>query len=254
MTCTVAQTTTYTAVDVGKVLDCFAADFDMQAQATGLRSREDARATSDDVKTMAKQGYLKEVNVYLEDETSRIVRAAKYEVSTDAALWTSRRPGNNLWPRLRGGWLKVYVVWSDAWWQLSDARREAFRDGLQRRWGTWDIDTSFPTLTCRADRCGTPHPQRPRRCYRAGRYVRADAQGNSGAEGIVIIECLAREKGARKRGQGLCRCTFPADSYATSCATRSYCCRRSRVVAGSRSRFLGVFRGHGRGRPKNATA
>jgi Bacterial HORMA domain family 1 len=152
MTGTATQTSTYTAADVGKVLDCFAADFDMVAQATGLRTRENARATSEDVTRMAVHGYLKEVNVYLEDETGRIVRAAKYEVSTDAALWTAQRPGNNLWPRLPGGRLNVYVVWSDAWRRLSEARRQVFRETLKRPWGTWDLDTSFPTLTRRADR------------------------------------------------------------------------------------------------------
>ena len=57
--------TTYTTADIGKVIDCFAADFDMVAQSTGLRTREDARAVSADVKTMAQNGYLAEVDLVL---------------------------------------------------------------------------------------------------------------------------------------------------------------------------------------------
>src|SRR4051812_11923474 len=99
--------TTYTTADIGKVVDCFAADFDMVAQSTGLRSRENARAVADDVKTFAQHGYLVDVNLCLQDAFGRIVRAAKYEVSTNASLWTAQRPGNNLWPRTPGGDLVV---------------------------------------------------------------------------------------------------------------------------------------------------
>jgi hypothetical protein len=151
------ETITYTTADIAKVLDCFAADFDMMAQATGLRTRNDARATSDDVKTMAIQGYLEEVNVYLEDESGRIVRAVKYEVSTDAGLWTSQRPGNNLWPRLRGGKLIVHVIRTEAWWQLSERRRAALGAALKQPWGSADLDTTFPMLTRRADRDYASH-------------------------------------------------------------------------------------------------
>ena len=152
MTGTWSETISYTTADIGKVLDCFAADFDMLAQSTGLRTRENARDVSEDVKMMAKNGHLKEVNIYLEDATGTILRAVKYEVSTDAMLWTSQRPGNNLWPRLPGGHLKIHVTYSPAWWQLTEQQRQPFIAQRRCTWGTLDLDTSFPTLSSHYDR------------------------------------------------------------------------------------------------------
>ena len=53
-----SATQTFTTTDVGRVLDCFAADFDGMGQSTGLRSREDTKALASDVKLMAQSGYL----------------------------------------------------------------------------------------------------------------------------------------------------------------------------------------------------
>lgn len=144
--------TTYTTADIGKVVDCFAADFDMVAQSTGLRTRESARAVANDVKTIAQHGYLAEVNLCLQDAYGRILRAAKYEVSADAALWTAQRPGNNLWPRTPGGGLVVLVTYSSEWLKLSALQQSNFTAKLKESWGASDIDTSFSNLTRHADR------------------------------------------------------------------------------------------------------
>ena len=48
---------------------------------------------------LAQKGYLLEANIVLKDSAGRVIRAAKYEVSTDASTLTAQRPGNNLWPR-----------------------------------------------------------------------------------------------------------------------------------------------------------
>jgi len=144
--------TTYTTADIGKVIDCFAADFDMVAQSTGLRTREDARSVSADVKMMAQHGYLAEVDLCLADAGGRIIRAAKYEISTNAVLWTAQRPGNNLWPRTIGGSLQVVVTYSAKWRSLTQSQQVAFETKLKESWGASNIDTSFPNLTRHADR------------------------------------------------------------------------------------------------------
>jgi len=136
---------TYTIADVGKVIDCFAADLDMIVQATGFWTREYARNTSDDIKLMAQHDYLKEVNICLIDPSSKTVRAAKYEVSTDAGLWTAQRPGNNLWPRISGSSLSVILRQSKAWPQ-------SFADKLKCGWGDCNVDTSFSHLSRQHDR------------------------------------------------------------------------------------------------------
>jgi hypothetical protein len=145
-------TRTYTTADVGKVLDCFAADFDGMGQSTGLRTRENTKAVAADVKLMAQQGYLAEVNLYLTDADRETIRAAKYKVSTDGASLTASRPGNYLWPRTPGGQLCVHVTYSQAWWNLSETQKANFRLRLQLQWGTLTLDTSFPMLTRYSDR------------------------------------------------------------------------------------------------------
>jgi hypothetical protein len=147
-----SYTHSYTIIDIGKVLDSFAADFDMVAQSTGLRTRQDVQETSSDVKRMAQHGYLKIVNLYLRDIAGTITRAAKYDVSTNGGSLTGARPGNALWPRTPGGMLCVYVEHNGEWSALSDASRLAFNQSLNKTWGSYALDTSFPRLTRSADR------------------------------------------------------------------------------------------------------
>ena len=143
---------TYTIVDIGKVLDCFAADFDGMGQSTGLRARENTKAVAADVKLIAQPGYLSEVNVYLLDAFGKEIRAAKYRVTKDTGMLTASRPGNYLWPRTPGGSLCVHVTYSGEWWQLSEPQKVAFRERLGLRWGSLDLDTSFPMLRQQYDR------------------------------------------------------------------------------------------------------
>lgn len=146
------DSTTFTTADIGKVFDCFAADYDMVAQSTGLKTRDYVKRIAEDVKTMARNGYLNEVNICLENENGEIIRAAKYEVSTDASLWTSQRPGNNLWPRTPGGSLNVITSYSSKWKSLTDAQKASFRSQLKESWVSTNIDISFPTLSRSHDR------------------------------------------------------------------------------------------------------
>lgn len=141
-----SATHTFTMADVGRVLDCFAADLDGIGQSTGLRTRDDTKAIAADVKLMAQKGYLAEVNIYLKTASGTIIRAAKYEVNTNAGTLTASGPGNYLWPRTPGGQLCVHVTHTYAWWELSDLQRAFFESRLLRPWGILNLDTSFPTL------------------------------------------------------------------------------------------------------------
>ncbi len=145
-------TRTFTNVDVGKVLDCFAADLDGVGQSTGLRTRENTKAVAADVKLMAMYGYLAEVNLYLKNINGSTIRAAKYEVSMDGSSLVASRPGNYLWPRTPGGLLCVHVTYSQTWWGLSETQQANFRQRLGLQWGTLNLDTSFPMLTRYSDR------------------------------------------------------------------------------------------------------
>jgi hypothetical protein len=85
--------------------------------------------------------------------TGKEIRAAKYTVSTDAGLWSSQRPGNNLWPRQVAGSLSVVVSYTSTWYELSVAARRRFHnEECRRTWGPSSIDTTYPGLVGRFDR------------------------------------------------------------------------------------------------------
>jgi hypothetical protein len=152
MSLTESLTETYSVADIGKVIDCVAADLDMNAQSTALLTREVARNCAADVKSMAQKGYLTEANVVLKDASGVVKKAAKYEVATDASTLTAQRPGNNLWPRMPGGELCVVVRYSQKWRNLTDAQRTAFMQTMATGLSPSNIDLSFPSLSRTADR------------------------------------------------------------------------------------------------------
>jgi hypothetical protein len=152
MSYTETLTQTYTIADIGKVIDCFAADLDMTSQSTGLLSRDLVKQYATDVKAMAQRGYLVEANIVLKDSAGSVIRAAKYEVSTDAASLTASRPGNNRWPPTPGGELSIVLQNSQKWRDLTDSQRAAFEKTLGTSWIASKTDISFPGLTRYTDR------------------------------------------------------------------------------------------------------
>ena len=149
MSFTGTQTTTFTVVDIRKVVDNFAADFSMKAQATGLRTRENVAEIVYDLKILAEGGYLENVKLILKDASGTEIRGTKYTVSNSAAGWVSERPGHNLWPRTPGGVLKVIAGLTCEWWAKTEEEKAAFISvyGLHWSWSLTTEDTSFATLT-----------------------------------------------------------------------------------------------------------
>ena len=146
MSSTSTQTTTYTVVDIRKVVDCFAADFSMMSQSTGLRSRDSVAHTVSDLKVFAEHGYLVSVTLFLEDKDGAKLRVAIYKVADSAVGWTSDRPGNSLWPRTLDGCLWVLATLSHEWWKLTASSRETFIKN-QALHGTWAITEKDTSLT-----------------------------------------------------------------------------------------------------------
>lgn len=145
-------TVTYTASDISKVVDMFAADYNMIAQASGLSTRDYISKVISDIKAMARAEYLSRVTVCLLDAGKNPVQAAAYEVSTDASSWTPSRPGNNLWPRTPSGSLNVIVSYNKNWSKLTATSKATFEASLNLRWSDSDIDISFPRLNSSTDR------------------------------------------------------------------------------------------------------
>lgn len=146
MSATGTQSTTFTAVDIRKVVDNFAADFSMIAQATGLRSRDSIAHDIADLKIFAEKKYLVRVTLILENAAREQIRGARYEVSQAATGWTSDRPGNNLWPKTPNGSLQVIATMSQAWWDKSDQAKKDFiaANGIH---GSWEVSTKDVSLS-----------------------------------------------------------------------------------------------------------
>jgi hypothetical protein len=148
MTATATQTTTFTVADIRKVVENFAADFSMMAQATGLWSRESVAEVVYDLRVFAEYGYLVSVSVILRDAGGNKIRAAVYSVSEAASSWKSEQPGNNLWPKTVGGSLNVIADMTSAWWNKTDAQRKSFIEnhGLNGSWPPSRRDNSLHSL------------------------------------------------------------------------------------------------------------
>src|SRR5216684_5667327 len=146
---TSSQTTTFTATDIRKVVDSFAADFWMISQSTGLWSRENVESTVSDLKALAEAGYLLGVVLILWDSGGNKVRARRYTVSTQAIAWGNDQPGGNLWPRLEGGSLQVIGTLSPTWWSKSPEAKKQVSEtiGLKFSWDLTSTDTSFSDMT-----------------------------------------------------------------------------------------------------------
>jgi hypothetical protein len=142
------QTTTYTVVDIRKVVDKFAADFATMALATGIHDRDYVAKVVTDLKAFAENGCLERVNMILKDASGTQVRAAVYTVSNAAAGWKSDRPGNNLWPPTPGGSLLV-VAATKNWNKKTPGEKASFiaQNEMNFTWPATSEDTSFVGLT-----------------------------------------------------------------------------------------------------------
>ena len=68
-TATTTLSSTYSTVDVGKVVDQFTADLHMLGAATDLASPQRAADVGHDIKLMAKRGYIDRVDIVLLNAT-----------------------------------------------------------------------------------------------------------------------------------------------------------------------------------------
>ena len=137
---------TYTAADVVKVADRFGADLVMLAQSTEAMSVAWAENSIHDVKAKAKKDYINRVSVVLKDAQGNVIRGRRYDVSTDASLWSSERPGDNIWPKTPDGSLTVIVHNTSAWNALGATAKANFEATLKQSWSSSDVDTDFPGM------------------------------------------------------------------------------------------------------------
>jgi hypothetical protein len=139
---TASATASYTVLDVEKVVRRVKADLLMIADSTGGWTPEKAGHYAHDIEVLAKAGYLDYVDVTLFSNGVE-VKAARFEVDTDAGGMTCARPGGVLWPKVAGAYLRLVLGYSSTY--TADARA-AIKTQLKIDWSPTDADTSHSSL------------------------------------------------------------------------------------------------------------
>jgi len=150
MTTTLTQT--FNRDDIRRVYASFAADYRIVAEWTKLHSPAFVDETIEQIKVLAEEQYLREVHLQLTSSSGVIREAVVYRVSTTASGWSSDRPGNLYWANYDGDRLKLIVYFSEIWWALSKAQRDAFAAVHMPGWGTSGFDGNYGTMSSSSDR------------------------------------------------------------------------------------------------------
>lgn len=145
MTYVASRTETYSDVDIENVFRRFTADLRMIADSSGAITRTKAENYGYDVEYLAKNRYLRSVDVTF-ISGGKEIKAARYTVNTAAADLTPSRPGGVLWPRISGASLQVVISHTQAWRDLPEASRAIIRTRLKLAWVPTTADTSHSTL------------------------------------------------------------------------------------------------------------
>src|SRR4051794_24325693 len=142
MTYTASETYTYTITDIENVVRRFSADLVMIAQSSGTITEAKAREYAHDIEVLAKNGYLKQVDLTLLIGTMEI-KAIQYTVNTAAASLSMSRPGGVLWPHIPDATLRIVLSYTD---EYSASARESIKGKLKIAWVPTDADTRHAML------------------------------------------------------------------------------------------------------------
>jgi hypothetical protein len=142
MSQTYTSTETYSVVDVELVARRVKADLIMIASSTGAVSEDKAKEWAHDVELLAKNGYLKMVDLTLFSNNVEH-KAIQFKVNTESGDLTMSRPGA-LWPRLPNPDLRIVLVYTAAY---DAAAKEKMSGKLLIGWTPTSADTSHSTLT-----------------------------------------------------------------------------------------------------------
>lgn len=136
-------TNTYTYSDIATVMRRFTADIVMIAQSSGAITEEKARQYAYDAEELAKNGYLKKVDLTLLNSGSEVC-ATQYTVNTSSGGLSLSRPGGVRWPHVADPFLRIVLTYTEAY---DAAAREKMKSKLNINWMPSTADTSHTSLT-----------------------------------------------------------------------------------------------------------
>lgn len=145
-------TDTFNRDDIRRVYASFAADYKIVAEWTELHSAYWIEKNIAEIKLFAEAQYIESLHLQLVSSDGRLCRAAVYQVTTNASLWSADRPGDLRWKANGGDSLRLIVYYSKKWWDLTDAERQAFREEHNITWSTTDFDGDYSGLVPSIDK------------------------------------------------------------------------------------------------------
>jgi hypothetical protein len=114
----------------------------MMATSSGAITEAEAREYGHDIELLAKNGYLKAVDVTLLSGVAEL-RAVRYEVNEISGQLTASRPGGVLWPKMPSADFRVVLFYNTTY----TAEEKVKMSGkLKISWGPTSVDTSHGTL------------------------------------------------------------------------------------------------------------
>lgn len=141
-------TDTYSVTDIETVMRRVTADIVMIANSTKAISEEKAREWSHDIEILAKNGYLRAIDLTLFSGGTE-VKAVRYDVNTESGTLATSRPGGVLWPRVNLPFLQIILMHTSEY----DAEAKSKLKGkLQSSWTPTNADTSHSTLKSNSGR------------------------------------------------------------------------------------------------------
>ena len=148
MSGTTTASTTYTTLDVEKVVRRVGANLAMIADSTGGWTSDTTAGYVHDIEEIAKAGHLKHVDVTLFSNGIE-VKASRFVVNTNASGLANQRPGDALWPRVWNPHLQIMLSYNASY---DAAAQEKVKPKLKVNWVTSYEDFSHATLTRGGDR------------------------------------------------------------------------------------------------------
>lgn len=107
-------TSTYTVVDVEKVVRSIKADLIMIAGSTKAMTEDKAKKYSHDIELLAKNNYLSQVDVTLISPYGSEIKAVQYIFQTENASG-AERPGGVMWPNTPDGRIRIILSYTDSY-------------------------------------------------------------------------------------------------------------------------------------------
>lgn len=148
MSYTYAATETYSVADVEVVMRRVTADLVMIASSTRAISEEKARDWGHDIEVLAKEGYLKRIDLTLLSYGVE-QKATCFDVNTSSGELTMSRPGGVMWPQVPNPELRIVLSYTSTY---TDEARANMALRLKLNWVPSNADLTHPTLTASANR------------------------------------------------------------------------------------------------------